>query len=109
MAIEVKRDTEDIYAEGPFVLVCRTGWHVEVQCRAYHIPDILHESIHDFLRANHLQPAKEFESALAKTGMLGKARATLKVDFLNQCVREGKLAMDTDGIWKTVSEKANDE
>lgn len=94
MAIRVGyfQNTDECYAEGPFVMVNACGWRIEAGCKGKICPSLPDSSIYGFLREQGLPDSKTDDEALA----------ACVVDYLNAKVKDGTLIVNQYGfpIWE---------
>lgn len=91
MAVRVGffEDTDQCYAEGPFVMVNAGGWRVEAGSAGTKCPTMLHSSVYRFIEKSGFRSGKHADDT----------KCAEVVDFLNTKVKEGVITKDQYGTW----------
>lgn len=79
-----KAEENNMYSEGPFVMVNASGWRIEVEYKGQHCPALPDISIYAFLKDKGLTSDKTDDEALC----------ACLVDYLNAKVKDGTLVLD---------------
>lgn len=82
--VEYKTKENNMYSEGPFVMVNASGWRIEVEYKGQHCPALPDSSIYAFLKDKGLTSDKTDDEALC----------ACLVDYLNAKVKDGTLVLD---------------